>query len=57
VEDKDSVQRQFKDHVLFKYGRYVVSLLWKDSCLSLLDNNLFRRLTGRNLIHMQDMML
>ena len=53
VEDENSVQRQFKDHVKFEDGRYVVSLPWKDSCLSLPDNfalshrrlnSLFRRL-------------
>ena len=42
------MQTQFNDHVKFQNGKYVVSLPWKDPCLTLPDNyNLsLHRLTG-----------
>ena len=46
VESEDIVQNQFQDNVSFEHGRYVVSLPWKESGLSLPDNYQisFRRL-------------
>ena len=38
IENESVVQAQFEEHVSFVDGRYVVSLPWKDSGLSLPDN-------------------
>uniref|UniRef100_A0A1X7UP30 Uncharacterized protein n=1 Tax=Amphimedon queenslandica TaxID=400682 RepID=A0A1X7UP30_AMPQE len=38
LEDENLVQTQFSDHVKFDNGQYVVSLPWKDSCITLADN-------------------
>uniref|UniRef100_A0A1X7URT2 CCHC-type domain-containing protein n=1 Tax=Amphimedon queenslandica TaxID=400682 RepID=A0A1X7URT2_AMPQE len=48
LEDENLVQTQFGDHVKFANGKYVVSLPWKDSCISLADNYqlCLRRLSG-----------
>ena len=53
VENEESVQTQFESHIAFEDGRYVASLPWKESCLSLPTNyrlslkrlqNLFKKL-------------
>ena len=53
VDNELVVQSQFEDNVTFESGRYVVSLPWKESCLTLPDNfklslrrlnSLFRRM-------------
>ena len=48
IENESVVQAQFEEHVSFVDGRYVVSLPWKDSSLSLPDNYdlSLRRLNG-----------
>ena len=48
IENESVVQAQFEEHVSFVDGRYVVSLPWKDSDLSLPDNYVLslRRLNG-----------
>ncbi|XP_011407694.1 PREDICTED: uncharacterized protein LOC100634119 [Amphimedon queenslandica] len=38
TENESLVQGQFKNHVSFQDGRYVVALPWKDSCLPLSNN-------------------
>ena len=38
VETEESVQTQFDSHIAFEGGRYVASLPWKESCLSLPTN-------------------
>ena len=48
LEDENLVQTQFSEHVKFDNGQYIVSLPWKDSCISLPSNYqlCLRRLIG-----------
>lgn len=64
TENESIVQGQFKSHVSFQDGRYVVALPWKDSCLPLPNkyrlslrrlNSLFKRLKDTpDLLHKYD---
>ena len=38
LEDENLVQTHFSKHVKFDNGQYIVSLPWKDSCISLPSN-------------------